>query len=113
MKTKNKYAIIAAGGSQHLVAEGDELILPRIHELNKTGNLSFSQVLLVKDDKTVQVGQPTIDGAVVKARSMEDFLGPKVRVATYKAKSRHRKVSGHRDHLTRVKIESISVGKKV
>ncbi|MDZ7587266.1 MAG: bL21 family ribosomal protein [Patescibacteria group bacterium] len=46
---------------------------------------------------------------MVKGKIIDQILGDKIRVATYKAKSRYRKVKGHRDQLTRVLIEKIEV----
>lgn len=112
MKPKDKYAVVSISGSQHIVSEGDELVVSKISETGPKGDLSFSQVLLVKNNDKISIGQPTVAGAEVKAQVTGDLLGKKVRVATYTAKSRHRKVTGHRDQLTRVKIMAIIEGKK-
>ena len=81
-----KYAIIKAGGLQYQVCEGQEI-----------------------DDDKVLVGQPVVKDAKVKGKVIDQILGDKIRIATYKAKSRYRKVKGHRDQLTRVLIEKIEV----
>lgn len=105
------YAIIKAGGSQHKVETGDELLLPKINsEPNKS--ILFSDVLLIVDGKKTLIGTPTIKGASVKAEVLEQLKGKKIRVATFKAKSRYRRVKGHRDHLTRVKITRIVTREK-
>lgn len=106
---KNKvYAVIKVGGSQYRVGEGDELDVPLLSQPEKA-NIVFDQVLLAKDSDGVRVGQPLVSGAKVEAKVEKHFRGDKIRVATYKAKSRQRRVRGHRDELTRVKVEKIYV----
>lgn len=103
-----KYAIIKAGGIQYQVCEGQEIDIFRL-EKEKGDAISFDSILLVKDDEKILVGQPVVKGAIVKGKIIDQILGDKIRVATYKAKSRYRKVKGHRDQLTRVLIEKIEV----
>lgn len=59
------------------------------------------------DDKKVKIGQPLIKGASVEVEIFDQIKGEKIRVATFKAKARYRKVKGFRPLLTRVKILSI------
>ena len=103
-----KYAVIKAGGIQYQVSEGQEIDIFHLDK-EKGGAIVFDSVLLVKDDDQVLVGQPIVKGAIVRGKVIDQILGNKVRIATYKAKSRYRKVKGHRDHLTRVMIEKIEV----
>lgn len=103
----SKFAIVKIGGFQHKVAEGDELEVGKI-EGKKGGSLVFNQVLLLVDGEKVKVGQPLVKGAQIKAKIAEQFKGKKIRVATYKAKSRYRRVKGFRPQLTKVKIEKIT-----
>ncbi len=108
MEKSNKYAVIKVGGSQYRVSEGDEIDVLSLPEPEKA-NITFDQVLLVKDSGEIKVGQALVGGAKVEARVEKHFRGEKIRVATYKAKSRQRRVKGHRDELTRVKVEKIYV----
>ena len=103
-----KYAIIKAGGAQYQVSVGQEIDIFRLDKA-KDEEIVFDSVLLIKDDNKVLVGQPLVKGAKVKGKVIGQILGDKIRVATYKAKSRYRKVKGHRDQLTRVLIEDIDV----
>ena len=66
----------------------------------------FNEVLLVKDKK-LSIGKPQLK-AKVKAEIVEQFKDKKIRVATYKAKSRYRRVIGHRHQKTKVKILKIT-----
>ena len=103
-----KYAIIKAGGIQYQVSEGQEIDIFHLDK-EKGDAIIFDSVLLVKDDDKVLVGQPAVNGAKVKGKVVAQILGDKIRIATYKAKSRYRKVKGHRDQLTRVLIEKIEI----
>ena len=103
-----KYAIIKAGGSQYQVSEGQEIDIFNLDK-EKDEVMVFDSVLLVKDEEKISIGQPTVKGTSVKGKVIDQILGDKIRIATYKAKSRYRKVKGHRDQLTRVLIENIDV----
>ncbi len=101
-----KYAIIKTGGKQYRVSEGDEIEIEKI-DTPEGKVVTFAEVLLLVDNKKIKIGQPQAKGARVKAKVLSHFKGQKIRVATYKAKSRYRRVKGHRQQLTRVKILSI------
>jgi large subunit ribosomal protein L21 len=101
------YAIFASGGKQYRVSPGDVIEVDRL-DAEASGSLTFDDVLLVSDDDGVQVGQPTVDGASIEASVLEHVRGPKIRIFTYQASKRRRRRMGHRQELTRVRIESIS-----
>lgn len=103
-----KYAVVEINGSQYKVAEGEELAVDKI-ESEKGKKLTFDKVLLIVDEKKRQIGNPLVKGAKVTAEILEQFKDKKIRVATYKAKSRYRRVIGHRSQLTRIKINKITV----
>jgi large subunit ribosomal protein L21 len=69
-------------------------------------------VLLVMDEKETVVGKPFVDGAEVKLKIIGPVKGKKIRAATYKAKSRERKVRGFRAQYTEVVVEDIIFGEK-
>ncbi len=101
------YAIFASGGKQYRVSPGDVIEVDRL-DAEASGSLTFDDVLLVSDDDGVQVGQPTVDGASIEASVLAHVRGPKIRIFTYQASKRRRRRMGHRQELTRVRIESIS-----
>lgn len=105
-----KYAVVEITGHQHIVSEGEELEVDKI-EGKKGKKLTFDKVLLLVDNKKVTLGQPIVKKSKVVATILEQFKGKKIRVATFKAKSRYRRVIGHRSQLTRIKIEKITVSK--
>lgn len=102
-----KYAVVQIGKSQYKVADGNELEVDKI-EGKKGKKLTFDKVLLVVNGKKIKIGNPLIKGAKVAAEVLDQFKDKKIRVATYKAKSRYRKVKGHRTHLTKIKIKKVT-----
>lgn len=98
-------AVIATGGKQYLVAEGEEVDV----ELLPSGKTVSFDPLLVVDGEKVSVGAPLVSGAKVDADVMEqETKADKVTAIRYKAKKRVHKVRGHRQRLTRIKITKIS-----
>jgi large subunit ribosomal protein L21 len=102
----SKYAVIQLLGKQHLVAEGDTLVVDKV-ETEPKGKLEVTDVLLVADGKDVTVGQPTVTKAKVTLTVQDTSRSSKLRVATYKAKSRTRKVKGHRQLQSTLLVEKI------
>ncbi len=100
------YAIIATGGKQYKVAEGDIIRVEKLGvEAGQT--VSFDQVLVVNNGE-VKVGNPTVSGASVSATVIEEGRGKKVIVYKYKRKTGYHKKNGHRQAFTKVKIEKIN-----
>lgn len=102
-----KYAVVKIAGFQYKVAEGDELEVNKI-DVEKGKDITFEEVLLIAEDGKVKIGQPLVTGGKIKAKVFEQFKGKKLRVATYKAKARQRRVMGFRPLLTKIKIEKIT-----
>ena len=100
------YAIIATGGKQYKVAEGDIINVEKLGvEAGQT--VTFDEVLVVNNG-SVQVGNPTVSGASVSASVIGDVKGKKVIVYKYKRKTGYHKKNGHRQAYTKVKIEKIN-----
>lgn len=103
----NKYAVISLSGKQHVVTENENLQVDHIDR--KVGEkFEIKDVLLSVNESDVKLGKPLVEGAKVKLEVISHERGEKVRVATFKAKSRQRKARGHRQALSTVKIVSIS-----
>lgn len=99
-----KKAIISTGGHQYVVSEGDTIEVELIKDEKKT---SF-EPLLVIDGEKVSVGTPVVSGVKVTADIVAQVRGEKVTAIRYKAKKRVKKVHGHRQHLTQIKITKIA-----
>ncbi len=101
-----RYAVITSGGKQYRVSEGDVIDVEKL-ALTANDSVSFENVLLSVSDGNITIGKPVVAGALVKGTVVEQRKGDKIRVAKFKAKVRYRRVTGKRQHLTRVKIEKI------
>ena len=101
------YAVFTTGSKQYRVQPGDVIEVERL-DAEASGSLTFDEVLLVSDEDGVRVGQPTVDGARIEASVLEHMRGPKIRIFTYRASKRSRRRMGHRQELTRLRIDSIS-----
>ena len=101
------YAIIATGGKQYKVSEGDVV---RVEKLDaEVGSAyEFDQVLAVGEEGALEFGTPTVAGAVVKATVQKQARDKKVIVYKYKRKSGYHKKNGHRQYFTKVKIDKIN-----
>lgn len=101
-----KKAVIATGGKQYLVTEGETLEVELLHADGKS--VSF-EPLLVIDGDTTHVGMPVVDKAKVTAEVVEaEVKDEKVTAIRYKAKKRVHKVHGHRQRHTVIKISKIA-----
>ena len=101
------YAVVSSGGKQYRVEAGSELIVERL--TGDTGStITFDRVLLVGDGEAVTIGTPTVEGASVSGTVLGEVLGPKLIVFKFKQKATYRRKNGHRQHLTRVRIDEIN-----
>ncbi len=100
------YAIIATGGKQYKVAEGDVIKVEKL-DVEDGATVTFDQVLVVSNDG-MKIGNPTVEGATVTAKAIETAKARKVIVYKYKRKSGYHKKNGHRQYFTKVQIEKIN-----
>ncbi len=99
------YAIIATGGKQYKVSEGDVIKVEKLDA--EAGNVvTFDQVIAVKDDE-LKVGE-AVANATVTATVMDQGKGKKIIVYKYKRKTGYHKKNGHRQAYTAVKIDKIN-----
>ncbi len=102
------YAIIATGGKQYTVSEGDVIKVEKLGA-EEGATVTFDQVLLVNDGNSSKVGSPVVSGASVSASVVSNGRDRKVIVYKYKRKLGYHKKNGHRQAYTQVKIEKISL----
>lgn len=102
----NMYAIIVDGGRQYRVSEGEELTVD-YRNIKKGEELTFGRVLAVGGDDGPRLGQPALDGVVVKAEVLGPVQGPKLVVQKLRRRKNSRRRTGHRQIFTRVRIQKI------
>ncbi|MDD3931556.1 MAG: 50S ribosomal protein L21 [Clostridiaceae bacterium] len=100
------YAVIVTGGKQYRVSVGDEIFIEKI-DGEAGDSVTFSEVLALSDDGSLQVGTPTIDGLAVSGEVVKQGKQKKIIVFKYKAKKGYRRKKGHRQPYTRVRITKI------
>ncbi len=105
------YAIVKTGGKQYQVSPGDIIEVEKM-TADEGEMVSLDQVLLVSSDDTLKVGTPYLDNAEVRAKVVKQDRGKKITVFKLKRRKQYRRTYGHRQDLTRLKIESISAGEE-
>ncbi|MCI8449292.1 MAG: 50S ribosomal protein L21 [Eubacterium sp.] len=100
------YAIIATGGKQYKVSEGDIITIEKLG-VEAGEKVTFDQVLAVNNGEFI-VGSPTVENATVTASVIKEGRSKKVIVYKYKRKTGYHKKNGHRQSFTQVKIEKIN-----
>ncbi len=102
-----KYAIVQSGGKQYRCEEGAILEVDRL-PVEAGATHEFTEVLLITHSGHTKVGTPTVAGAKVTATVLSQSKGPKLTVFHYKPKERQRRKTGHRQEITKLKIETIA-----
>jgi large subunit ribosomal protein L21 len=100
------FVVTKTGGKQYRAKEGDVLEIEKI-EVEQGKKVTFDEVLLVEDDDKVLIGQPFVETAAVTAVVLDNFKDDKVIVFKKKRRKQYKIKTGHRQQLTRIKIEKI------
>ena len=103
------YAVVATGGKQYKVTEGDVLRIEKISG-NVGDTVTLDRVLMLADGDSLSFGKPTVQNAAVQARIVEQGRSKKILVFKYKRRKRYRLKKGHRQSYTAVQIDSIAAG---
>lgn len=101
------YAVIKTGGKQYRVEPEDIIVVEHL-EAEAGDTVEFDSVLAVRDDE-LKVGAPTVEGAKVIGTVIANERGPKIRVFKYKPKKHYKRTKGHRQSLSRVRIDEIQI----
>ena len=104
-------AVFKTGGKQYSVKAGQILKVEKL-EGKKGDNVSFKDVLAVSENAQNTIGAPLVDGAVVEAKILDQIRDKKIIVFKKRKRQNYRSTQGHRQYLTVLKIESISLGGK-
>jgi len=100
------YAIIESCGRQYKVTEGDIVFFEKL-EAEEGKKITFDNVVLVSDEKKIEVGTPYVKGVKVEGKVVSHGKGKKILVYKYKAKKNYRRTQGHRQPYTKVEITKI------
>lgn len=103
------YAIVETGGKQYRVQEGDLLKVESLG-LEEGASVVFDKVLLVGKDDTVVVGAPYVKGATVTASVTGNGREPKILVFKFKSKKNYRRMRGHRQNYSEIRIDTLTAG---
>ncbi len=96
-----KYAVIALGGKQFIVEEGSQVHVD--HQVSPE-----AKVLLYRDGKSLKIGAPYVEDVTLKLSVVRDYK-VKTRVARFKSKSRYRRVRGHKQPMSVVSVDKLSL----
>lgn len=106
------YAVVATGGKQYRVSEGDVLFVEKLSgDVGST--IVFDDVLMTADGEDVRIGQPALDDVNVTGTIVEQGRHRKIIVFKFKRRKRFRRKNGHRQPYTAVRIESIGAAAAV
>ena len=105
------FAVIKTGGKQYKVAAGDEIVVEKL-DVETGKDITFDNVLMLGDGKTVTVGAPTVSGASVVGEVADQTRAKKIIIRKKRQRSTYRRTKGHRQHQTVVTITSISTNGK-
>jgi len=103
-----RYAVIKTGGKQYTVSPGQVLEVEKL-DVEPGSEIELNEVLMVSDDGSIKTGKPLVDGAKVVARVLAQDRDKKIVVFKYKPKKRYRKKTGHRQSITRLAIQEITL----
>ena len=103
------YAIIEVGAKQYNVKKGDVLAVEK-QDADQGEEITLNKVILVSKDKKVEVGQPYLKDASVKAMVLRHFKSKKVVSFKYRRRKSSHWKKGHRQQLTQLKIKEIEIG---
>jgi large subunit ribosomal protein L21 len=101
-------AVIKTGGKQYLVSPGQKIKIEKINK-KEGSEVTFKEVLLLEKGRKVEIGTPLVKGAKVVGKVIKQGKGEKVTILKYKAKTRYKKKTGHRQPFTEIEIIKVEM----
>ncbi len=101
------YAIVESGGRQYRAEVGHTFSVEKLPY--EVGEQIEMDVLLVSNDEEIRVGQPLVDGVLVRATIVDQYKGKKIFVWKYRPRKRYRRRKGHRQEYTRLRVDEINL----
>ena len=101
------YAVIQTGGKQYKVKSGEILKIEKLPDSKPDTKIEFKEILAYGDNKMIEVGSPTVEGAKVEANLLKN--GKNRTILFFKKRRRHnsRRKNGHRQEYSMIKINKI------
>jgi len=103
------YAIVEIAGQQFKVEKDQKVYVHRLTQ-DEGDQIDFEKVLLTDQDGKIKIGTPSVKGAKVTAKVLTHLRGDKVKVFKKKRRKGYQTLNGHRQDLTQIQIEEISLG---
>ncbi len=100
------FAVIQTGGKQYRVETSDIIKIERL-KTNKSGKIQFDKILAYGNDKTLEVGTPTVDGAKVEAEVIKNGKNRTILIFKKRRRKNSRRKNGHRQQFSLIKINKI------
>lgn len=101
------YAVIATGGKQYRVAQGDVIQIEKL-DAEEGASIDFDNVLMVGEGEDVKIGAPFVEGSKVVATVKSQMRGEKIEIMKFRRRKHHQKRTGHRQYLTQIEINEIT-----
>ena len=101
------YAVIKTGGKQYKVKAGEILKIEKLQESKPSSKVEFNEILAYGDDKTIEIGAPTISGAKVEAELIENSKNRTVLIFKKRRRHNSRRKNGHRQEFSNIRINKI------
>ena len=101
------YAVIQTGGKQYKVSAGEIIKVEKLAESNPASKVEFIEILAYGDDKSIELGAPTVDGAKVEAELLKNGKERTVLIFKKRRRKNSRRKNGHRQQYSMIKINKI------
>ena len=101
------YAVIKTGGKQYKVKAGEILKIEKLQDSKSNSKIEFNDILAYGDDKTIEIGAPTISGAKVEAELIENSKNRTVLIFKKRRRHNSRRKNGHRQEFSKIRINKI------
>ena len=101
------YAVIQTGGKQYKVTAGEIIKVEKLADSNPETKVEFNEILAYGDDKSIELGEPTISGAKVEAELLKNAKERTVLIFKKRRRKNSRRKNGHRQQYSLIKIKKI------
>ena len=101
------YAVIKTGGKQYKVKAGEILKIEKLQDSKPSSKVEFNEILAYGDDKTIEIGAPTVSGAKVEAELIENSKNRTVLIFKKRRRHNSRRKNGHRQEFSKIRINKI------